>query len=351
MNAARRTRKTAGYTLVEMLLATALSVTLLAALWSLFGIYTNLFNKGQAKVENSQLCRALMQQMSDDLRAAIQDPVGGSSARSEGTAPVRRFGLLGSQHELRFDVLQVTPEQGNPTPVGRSWAASGDFTEARVPELRTVYYSFTSQTTTDGVSRLGLLRRELDFETPVGPESEDIYDGLAMELLGDFAGDDAQTSTPAVDPADVSVMWVPEVVSAEFRYFDGNGWTSAWDSLQRKSLPVAVEVVLQIVDSHELAEDQSVGEEDVLIEEEELAAMGATVAQGTAYRLIVDLPGSPTYRSPRPPQRAVIPPPPQPAVAPPPVRLAPRRIAPPRPTPREPPIRYSPEEWIRTQSR
>lgn len=349
MNAACRTRKTAGYTLVEMLLATALSVTLLAALWSLFGIYTELFDEGQATVEHSQLCRALMQQMSDDLRAAIQDPIGGSTARSEGTAPVRRFGLLGSQHELRFDVLQVTPEQGNPTPVGRSWTASGDFTEVRVPELRTVYYSFASQSTMDGMSRSGLLRRELDFETPVSPESEDSYDGLASDLLGDFAADDAQTGGPAIDPADVSVMWVPEVVSAEFRYFDGNGWTNAWDSLQRKSLPVAVEVVLQIVDPNDLSEDQPAAEEEALTEEHWMA-LDAAVTRGVVYRLIVDLPGSPTYRKPRPPERVVIPPP-QPAVAPPPVRLAPRRIAPPRPTPTKPPVHFAPEEWIRTQSR
>ncbi len=349
MIAARRMRKTAGYTLVEMLLATALSVTLLAALWSLFSIYTELFDEGQSTVENSQLCRALMQQMTDDLRAAIQDPVGGSTARSEGTAPVRRFGLLGSQHELRFDVLQVTPEQGNPTPVGRSWTASGDFTEARVPELRTVYYSFTRQATNDGVSQPGLMRRELDFETPVSPESNDSYDALATELLGDFAVEDVQAAGPAIDPTDVSVTWVPEVASVEFRYFDGNGWTSAWDSLQRKSLPVAVEVALQIVDPNDAPEDQPATEEEVLAEEGWMA-LDAVVVQGTEYRLIVDLPGSPTYRKPRPPERVVIPPP-QPAVAPPPVRLAPRRIAPPRTTPTTPPVRFAPEEWIRTQTR
>lgn len=350
MNAGCRTRKTAGFTLVEMLLATALSVTLLAALWSLSSIYTDLFNKGQARVENSQLCRALMQQMTDDLRAAIQDPIGGSTARSEGTAPVRRFGLVGSQNELRFDVLQVTPEQGNPTPVGRSWNASGEYTEARVPELRTVYYSFTSQTTTDGVSQSGLMRRELDFETPVSPETDNSYDGLAADLLGDYAEDDAATSTPPVDPTDVSVMWVPEVVSAEFRYFDGNGWTSAWDSLQRKSLPVAVEVVLEIVDANDATEDRAIPEEEFSNEEDGLAFLDAAATQGTLYRLIVDLPGSPTYRKPSPPQRAVVPPP-EPAAAPPPVRLAPRRIAPPRPIARKAAPSFAPEEWIRTQSR
>jgi len=352
-------KRARGYTLVEILLALALSAALLASIWTLFDLYTKLFDDGLAKVENSHLSRVLLQQISDDLHAAIQDPVGGSSPQSEGTAPVRRFGLSGSSTELRFDVLQVTPEQGNPIPVGQ-WSASGQVTEARVPELRTVYYSFTSQPTTDGVSRLGLMRRELDFETPVGvDDGTGLDDSSAIDLLGpealagDAAGDDTQADSSAVDPLDDSVMWVPEVLSVEFRYFDGNGWTSAWSSLQRKSLPVAVEVVLHIADSYEPPEIQPETEEDIFTEEGEIAIPDVAMAQGSVYRLIVDLPGSPTYREPRPPHRPVMQPPTTPTSRPP-ARISPTRIAPRRfsaaPS-AKPPVRIAPEEWIRTQSR
>ncbi|MBC8870785.1 MAG: hypothetical protein H8E44_15285 [Planctomycetes bacterium] len=344
---------------MEMLLALALSAALLASIWTLFDLYTRLFDDGLAKVENSQLSRVLLEQISDDLHAAIQDPVGGSSPQSEGTAPVRRFGLSGSSTELRFDVLQVTPEQGNPIPVGQ-WSASGEVSEARVPELRTVYYSFTNQSTTDGVSRLGLMRRELDFETPVGVDDGTGFDdSSAIDLLGPetlaggAADDDSQPDSAAVDPLDDSVMWVPEVLSVEFRYFDGNGWTSAWDSLQRKSLPVAVEVVLQVADSYDPSENQVDSEEDIFAEEEEIAIPDVTMPQGSVYRLIVDLPGSPTYREPRPPQRPVMQPPAIPAGRQP-ARISPTRIAPrrfPAAPSAKPPVRIAPEEWIRTQSR
>ncbi len=65
-----------------MLLATALCSVLLAALWMLMSTYGELFDKGQQQVEQTQLCRALLEQMADDLRSAIQDPLPGTAERT-----------------------------------------------------------------------------------------------------------------------------------------------------------------------------------------------------------------------------------------------------------------------------
>ena len=110
----------AGFTLLEVLLATGFSIVLLGALWTLLSVYTDLFETGQVKAENAQLARSLLKQISDDLRSAIQDPIGGQASPSQGSAPLRRFGLFGSPSEIRVDVLQVTPWQGNATPVGET---------------------------------------------------------------------------------------------------------------------------------------------------------------------------------------------------------------------------------------
>ncbi len=339
---ARRRAVTRGYTLVEMLLATALSASLLLALWSMFSIYTNLFEKGQSRVEQAQLCRALMQQISDDLHAAVQDPIGGTSTETPGSVPVRRFGLSGSQHELRFDVLQVTPQQGNPVPAGNWQPAMGEVSIARVPELRTIYYEFSDPVLfegTDDNSPTGLIRRELDFETPVGQADEQgfVDSAFATDSLGGLAGgDEALPGTSSNDPVDTSVVWVPEVVGVEFRYFDGNAWTGAWSSLQRKSLPVAVEVTLRMADSDAADPNQPLADDEVFSDRE------IAEAQEPPFRVVVDLPGSPSYRKPRPPRPTTTRPRP---------RVPVRRIAPPRRQPTRPPVRIAPEEWIRTQSR
>jgi len=282
-----------------------------------------------------------MKQISDDLRAAIQDPISKTTAPSLDAAPVRRFGMVGSRHELRFDVLQVTPEQGNPVPVGQTWRGSGDSSEARVPELRTVYYSFTSASLSSEQSPDGFVRRESDFETPIKPADEiGLGASAVVDLLGDQesanASDRDETTLDdyAAHLADASVTWVPEVVAAEFRFFDGQGWTGSWNSLQRKSLPVAVEVVLRMSDSDASEQPEAISDE------EGSATEDIITPPSTAYRLIVDLPGSPSYREPRISEPSASRRPPQ--------RLAPRRIAPPR-FPAEPQPQPAPEEGIRTK--
>ena len=86
-----------GYTLVEMLLATALCGVLLAALWMLMSTYGELFDKGQQQVERAQLCRALLQQMADDLRMRDPRPAAGHDQRGGrrgATPPVRAVRII-----------------------------------------------------------------------------------------------------------------------------------------------------------------------------------------------------------------------------------------------------------------
>jgi hypothetical protein len=140
------------------------------------------------------------------------------------------------------------------------------------------------------------------------------------------------------------VVWVPEVIGLEFRYFDGNAWTGNWNSMERKSLPAAVEVLVRMQDSDSPAPPQAVtAEAEAALEEpgpEETAR-----PSGPVHRMVVDLPMSPSYRKPKrtlaPTAAAVRPPrPPRPPV---------RRIAPPR-WPKKTERGRLPEEWIRTRS-
>ncbi len=343
-------RRYAAYTLLEMIVATALCSILLVGLWTLFSTYANLFDRGQARVERSQLSRALMQQIADDLQSAIQDPIPGLPDRSWGDAQRRRFGFSGTSNGLRVDVLQITPRQGSRIPVGAAGQPT-DAPAARVPELRTIFYTFTSASSAidDPESAIpampsGLVRRELDFETPIDDQDE-LGTGPATgaSLVGGSSFEDADqrstldgqdsSSTTAVDDR---WIWVPEVVSVQFRYFDGVGWTSSWNSLQRNSLPVAVEVRIGLADPP--APDQPVAEpsEDQL--EESAAPVRSSVTQ---LQMVVDLPGSAEYRRPRVVR--------MPATQPVPRVTAPR-IAPPRWTsPASPkPAPQRSEDWLRT---
>ena len=359
-----------GFTLVEVLVATALSVTLLLGLWTLFDIYTKLFTVGQTKTENAQLARALLEQVADDLHSAIQDPIPGAPATSRTSTPLRRFVLSGSSDRLRLDVLQVTPLQGNPTPVGDSERLADEPSPARVPELRTVYYTFhdplaatgssepsepTGPTESNAESLPGLVRRELDFETPPdaqpgadpgGAPGEPGASGAAVS--GDpWADDSGASDSSAAQLVDTSITWVPEVVRLQFRYFDGNGWTSQWSSLSRKSLPVAVEVTVQL---GTVAPSTETPGEPEPSEVPETADLGGELSVGTepavlgpTYRLVIDVPGSPKHEAPRKVKPVAERPRPRPV----PRRVVPRPRPAPSPEPKPAPLA---DEWMRTAS-
>ena len=353
-----------GFTLIEVLLATALSVTLLLALWTLFGIYTSLFTVGQTKTETSQLARALLKQLADDLHSAIQDPIPGAPAKPRSSTPLRRFVLSGSSDQLRLDVLQVTPLQGNPNPVGDSERLEQEPSAARVPELRTVYYTFRDPLRTTGPTESaepsaqnlpGLVRRELDFETPPDTEPGSGPSGGLAELEasgevmpgGEPSGGAGASDPSGVELVDTSITWVPEVVRLAFRYFDGSGWTGQWNSLSRKSLPVAVEVTMQlgtVAPSSETLGEPEAGEgEEAADLGESLEAGPAPELVGPTYRLVIDIPGSPKHGAPKDVQPVAVRPAPRPV---------PRR-APPRPRPASPSgptVRPATDEWMRTPS-
>ncbi len=273
-----------GFTLMEVLLVTILSAVLMVGLWSLFGTYIRLFESGPARTERAQLLRALKQQFSDDLRGAIQisESPAESTAQStfaavsapaesfgDGTtaaatapliissseaSPLPRYGIVGTSQSLAIVTLQVPTESfalpaADDAPVDFSETTSG-----LAPELKTVLYTFTEsreRTPLDHEPPPGLIRRELDWQTV-----------LSDQTFAD-PSEFGNAQTPAAEEteeliADESTTWVPEVIDLQIRYFGDGRWQSSWDSLQRRALPSAVEVVIEFEDT----DDRDAGEDD-----------------------------------------------------------------------------------------
>lgn len=425
-------------------MASVLVLTLMLGLWSMLGVYRDLYAKGEEKAEQSQLVRSLAQILTDDLNSAIQDPATAVPKSGRGQTSARRFGLFGTDSFMRIDVLQIPPFPVGPssasgemelsTEVGMGTGTgivagtgdeTGDETDAgtdvdggfaangrrggrglQAPELRTVYYTFVDPAysamnseellsteepmqTEEPEMRPGLTREELDFETPdpeaVSSDSElgsAIPDDLSIETAGDQIGRRSFDKMLEEEPDD-SVMWAPEVVGLHFRYFDGRAWRSSWNSLQRKGLPVAVEVAMQI-SSFDGAEaiyraagrtdasvlgageglDEFAGDEPAgtaeqgfvdpagaaLLEPVDgLADPAATLdlPRPRVHRVVIYLPSSPLYRPPRParPASRVM------EIAPPmaPPALPAPRVTTPRPASRPVSRRSFSDQWMRNQ--
>jgi hypothetical protein len=299
-----------------MLITLGVGSLLLAGLWSLLGMYTRLFDAGKTKAGNMQLVTGLTQQLADDLRGAVNDvspPLSGVSH------PMHRFGLFGDAHCLQVDVLQtVWPEVATRAEAERSDDVMDGTLVHQAHELRTVRYSFVASATVGDSGKdvhPGLTRREFDFESPheTGNAAMDAFqESPAAAESPD--GDSPQELSPRelslleslpADGKDNSTTWVPEIVRLEFRYFDGTTWTSTWNSVERRALPAAVEVVFDFRYRDDLPQPATATGKSSTSD----AASAATdagvepvVPRGVMTRRVVfELPGSPLQISLAPP--------------------------------------------------
>ncbi len=258
----RRPAPPRGFTLLEVLIASMLIAVLMASAWHILGLYTDMFERGETRTEESQLVRTLAQQFSDDLAGAIQDPVF-IDPNSPGPTGARRFGLYGSSSELRIDVLQIPAFETAPAVTAKEIEDAAAPRKLQAPELRTVYYRFQGSVVAGAGEdeRVGLTRRELDFETP--EKLDENAPAAAIGLASPPAASPPAASPPAASPPAPrgqpaafdqlleaslasSVTWAPEVIALKFRYFDGSAWQGSWDSLAKRGLPVAVEVTMAV---------------------------------------------------------------------------------------------------------
>ncbi len=342
-----------GFTIVELLLASLFGAILVAALWSLLNTYERLFTSGETRTEQAQLVRSVLDQVANDLTSAIAD---NAASPSGGTAAVRRFGLFGSSQAFQVDVLQAPPLESMAGSVGEEGSRPGRARGPRVPELHTVQWRFSdpegaatgTRTGRQGrPSWSGLVRRELDWETPAseGPTGSGSRGISKLRTKFRFSrpaasGESLPRDRLDIDPDDPSVLHVPEVVGVTFRYFDGQGFSDEWNSLARKSLPMAVEIVLRVRTGKPPEKDTSSRPEDDVSR----AADRPAEAAGESYRLLVYLPSTSLARRSEAEK---------PSVAAPPSAIVYR----PRPLPAPPPASGSgrgsvqtvqPDQWMRT---
>lgn len=137
-------RSLAGFTLLEILLALALIAVLLAGVSAITSLYSRNYTTTERRVSRAQLARSISQMLSEDLGAAVQDPIQ-AVADDPNRQFIRRFGLRGDSRSLQIDVVQpnlfattATPEENRRVAEGGSKSAES----RQVPELKTIFYEF-----------------------------------------------------------------------------------------------------------------------------------------------------------------------------------------------------------------
>lgn len=275
-----------GFTLLEVVLTLSMAVVLMSLVGAALQFYAGSMNVRDLDVRRVQLAAAVLQMVSDDLRAAtypqefdasalenfLAGAVGGgggdsvSSAASEvlgigdgnpgtlespglesesidlmaSTMTLMRPGMIGNETEIQFDISRLPRlEQWQPI-LGDSPAEVAD-----VPsDLKTVTYYVQPPGAVGGVS--DPLREYLPQDSDGAAATGQTPGGLVRREL------DRAANKWAVETGGISRLLTTgdllaeEVIAIEFSYFDGVNWQPFWNSDQMQALPLAVQVKLTI---------------------------------------------------------------------------------------------------------
>ncbi len=282
------------FTLVELILAIALTAILLVVISTAVEVQLRAFQNATRKTDRDRLVLALLRRIAADLHGAVgpaadkQDTtVGGSSGEDKNavddSAAVLAdefestlissigdtsgpIGLRGESDQLWIDILRARASNSDASDA-TTW-----FADVPVPKnsgIRTILYYVVSSEESTAPEEMkqasdragGLVRRE--FVEPIASYARQL--GLLEEL-------DTSARPMAAD-----------VIGIVFRYHDGNDWCDTWDSTTTGELPRAIEITLLFAPDTTLASGTSDLSGPPLSTDDALA-------DAAEYRLVVSLP-------------------------------------------------------------
>jgi len=242
-----------GFTLVEVMLSLALCIVITGLLAAASQMYLMNIQVERNELTRSRAARAVLQVMAFDLRAAVQyKPVDETAldesiadaeealaatqgeegqaeeepAEEEEEQVVEQPGLAGGPNSISFDISRL-PRRDQFAPVVDGKTGRVVSIPSEILNIQYMVGAVEEDTNSgnatqpDGGPRIGLLRMEFD---------------RAAKRFADQGG----------GPVSGFEMMAEEVKGLAFRYYDGDQWYSEWDSNEMRTLPVAIEITLQV---------------------------------------------------------------------------------------------------------
>lgn len=282
------------FTLLELMLALGLTTVILLAVSMAIDLHLRAFDSRRRNLEESQLARAILSIIADDIRNAVQEykqdvsgvqelmqasageaaqavedltgvqlegeTTGEGEEMSAGeeeestntqnlsstvTLPPRP-GIYGNQYELQVDVSRL-PRYDEYQQMMMANSTQGPID---IPsDIKTVtYYVVTSGTGTGTANAMsgGFGTAQ---NAAASTDLQVVGHGLVRRQL-DRAVAQWALSNGGFSTADESAeVLAPEVVSLEFQYFDGSQWLFEWDTDANQSLPLAIRIGLLVSSS------------------------------------------------------------------------------------------------------
>lgn len=264
------------FTLVEVLVALALTLLLVTAVYMALDLHYQMSTAGRGQATKAQLERAILQQMESDLRSVVfQLPetataegqaadegssTSSSSASGASSSTTETGSLAAGANSTAAPAMEITMDSSDEASAETSSGLQGDsnWIEIHVSrpskegfatsDLRSIRY-FIAERGAEGVP--GAMSDRFPDQRIDDPDHDSKFDHLVglSRLDGDRLqlehAEEEQRSDEVL--AQQAELLAPEVISLEFRYFDGLDWYNEWNSEATGSLPAAVEITLGFV--------------------------------------------------------------------------------------------------------
>jgi prepilin-type N-terminal cleavage/methylation domain-containing protein len=242
----------AGFTLLEVLLAAAIGVLLMTALYVAMQVQLDHAQAGREAVEQSLLARALLRRMSNDITPSLGAPLPSNTASGANMASGGNSGAAGGASSAAGSSGASTTPASSSNSATSSTSSTAPVLNLQGDSGRLVLWvsrisSDLSPTSTNPFVSSDLHRITYWLAGGGSPV------GLARQEIKQATSDDAQLSTPPDIPDEDTYVIAEEVQSVAFRYFDGSAWQDSWDGTQADPSsgasmgpPQAVEITLTI---------------------------------------------------------------------------------------------------------
>jgi uncharacterized membrane protein YgcG len=302
-------RRRRAFTLFELILAIALSITLLALIGTAINLYLLRVDASRSRVEEAQLARSVLSMIASDLRATTiykpQDTSGvanlvaasaeydvdsidsatpGSAGTSGGATSAGSAGSAGSTGGASSG-SSSSSNSAPATDLTMPLGLNGTLVEAyidveRSPSMEELFLTYTGYTNAKSLAAtagpMAAPQRPSDVKTvryyvrqgrplepgspaitSLAPEQQLELGGLVRQQIDRPARVWAETSGNQAILDSGQALVAPEVVHLEFRYFDGSQILDYWDMTEMGGLPPAIEVRIWLMST--AAQNESAG--------------------------------------------------------------------------------------------
>ncbi len=247
----------AGFTLIEVLVAVAMALLLLTAVYSAIDMHWRFESAGQLELQRGQVARAVYSRLSIDIRsvqfvapdpeeAELEDDESGDDESlddvdADDLFQMQSLGVMGTSTRLTLHVNKPVP------PRSFAMGEADEAIELIESEQRSVTW-FLADLGGGELEGMSAARFSDDQAivasglilgvSPDGPL------GLARSEVDRLAGSFDEPAESDSSLAEAAEFLAPEINSLSFRYFDGTDWQDEWDSIEQSAIPTAIEIVI-----------------------------------------------------------------------------------------------------------